>query len=146
MGLEAHQVIDASLGVVLAQLHHGVGLPAGPGVLQAPWFQRAVAQRVMPPAGHNLHRHAALKNLAVLKAVDLCLLCGGKRLPEGVILRLIQRTVDIVRRALIIAGAEPRPLHIHALSGHQRRRGVIKMEVAVLPQKRLKPFRQSIRS
>ena len=32
VGLEAHQIIDAALSVILAQLHHSVGLPAGLGV------------------------------------------------------------------------------------------------------------------
>ena len=88
VGLEAHQVVDRAVGVVPPQLHHGIGLPPRPGVLQPPGLQGAVAQRVVAPAGHDLHGHAALEHHLVLKAVDRGLLRRGQLLPEGVVLRL----------------------------------------------------------
>ena len=144
MGLEAHQVIDAALGVVPPQLHHGVGPPACPGIVQTPGFQGAVQQRVMAPAGHDLHRHTSLEHHAVLKAVDLRLLGGGQFLPEGVIFLLIHGAVYIIVRALIIPGTHPGVFHIHALSRHQRRRRIKEVEVAVLPQQPLQRFRQRV--
>ena len=100
----------------------------------------------MAPAGHDLHRHTALKNLTVLKAVDLRLLGGGQLLPESVILLLIHRAVYIIICALVIAGAHPRIIHIHTFGRHQRRRRIKKVEVAVRAQQRLQLFRQCIGS
>ena len=76
--------------------------------------------------------------------MDLRLLRGGEGLPEGVVLRLAHRAVDVVRRAPVVPGTEPRQVHIHALGGHQGGRGVIEVEGAVRPQQRLEPVRQSV--
>ena len=124
VGLEAHQIVDRAVGVVPAQLHHGVGLLSCPGVLQSPGLQGAVAQRVVAPAGHDLHGHAALEDHLVLKAVDLRLLGGGQSVPEGVVLLFAHGAVHVVRRALVVPGAEPGLVHIHTVGGHQRRRRV----------------------
>ena len=144
MGLEAHQIVNGAVGVVPTKLHHGVGPPACPGIVQSPGFQGAVQQGVMAPAGHDLHRHTALEHLTVLKAVDLRLLGGGQFLPEGVVLLLVHGAVYIIICALVIPGAHPGIVHIHTLSGHQGCRRVEEMEVAVLPQQPLQRFRQRV--
>ena len=144
MGLEAHQIVNGAVGVVPPELHHGVGPPPRPGIIQSSRFQGAVQQRVMAPAGHDLHRHTSLEHLTVLKAVDLRLLGGGQFLPEGVIFLLIHGTVYIIVRALIIPGTHPGVFHIHALSRYQRRRRIKEVEVAVLAQQGLELFRQCV--
>ena len=144
MGLEAHQIVNGAVGVVPTKLHHGVGPPACPGIVQSPGLQGAVQQGVMAPAGHDLHRHTALEHLTVLKAVDLRLLGGGQFLPEGVVLLLVHGAVYIIICALVIPGAHPGIVHIHTLSGHQGCRRVEEMEVAVLPQQPLQRFRQRV--
>ncbi len=144
MGLEPHQVIDAALGVVPPQLHHGVRPAARPGIVQPPGFQGAVQQGVMAPAGHDLYRHTALEHLTVLKAMDLRLLGGGQFLPEGVVLLLVHGAVYIIICALVIPGAHPGIVHIHTLGGHQGCRRVEEMEVAVLSQQGLQLFRQGV--
>ena len=144
MGLEAHQVIDAALGIVPTKLHHGVGPPARPGIVQSPGFQGTVQQRVMAPTSHDLHRHTALEHHAVLKAVDLRLLGMGQLLPEGVVLLLIHWAVYIIIRSFIVPGAHPGVVHVHAFGGHQRCRRVKEMEIAVLAQQGLQLFRQRV--
>ena len=144
MGLEAHQIVNGAVGVVPTKLHHGVGPPACPGIVQSPGLQGAVQQGVMAPAGHDLHRHTSLEHLTVLKAVDLRLLGGGQFLPEGVVLLLVHGAVYIIICALIIPGAHPGVFHIHALSRHQRRRRIKEVEVAVLSQQGLQLFRQGV--
>ncbi len=79
--------------------------PARPGILEAPRLQRTVAQGVLAPAGHDLHRHTALEDHRVLKAVDLGLLGRGQRLPEGVVL--------LLRHGAVALGALARHLHHH---------------------------------
>ena len=144
MGLEAHQIVDRPLGVVPPQLHHGVGPASRPGIVQPAGFHGAVQQGIMSPAGHDLHRHTALKHHIVLETVDLRLLCVGQLLPKGVVLFLIHRAVYIIIRSLVIPGSHPRIVHVHALGGHQRRRRVEEMEITVLPQQGLELFRQRV--
>ena len=134
MGLEAHQIVDAPLRVVPAELHHGVGLLPGGRVLQATGLQRPVAEGVLPPAGHDLHRHTALEDQLVLKAVDRGLLGVTELPPEGPVLLLRQGAVDVVGAALVVPGGEPRPGHIHALVGHQGGGGVKEVEGGALTE------------
>ena len=134
VGLEAHQVIDAALGVVLAQLHHGVGLPPGGGVLEAPGLQGAVPEGVFPPPGHHLHGHTTFKDVLVLKAVDLRLLGMAQLLPEGSVLLLGERAVDIIRCSLVVPGGEPGSRHVDAVEGDQGGRRVEEVEGGALPE------------
>ncbi|MPN12839.1 hypothetical protein SDC9_160159 [bioreactor metagenome] len=135
MSLKAHQVVDAAVGIIPAQLYHGVGPAPRPGIVQSPGLQRPVEQCVVAPAGHDLHGHTALKYLLVLKAVDRGLFGGGQSLPKGIVLRLRHGAVDIIRRTLAVAGAHPRGVHIHAVRRNQRRGSVVEMQGTVLTQK-----------
>ena len=141
VGLEAHQIIDGAVGVVFAQLHHRVGIPACFGIRQALGLQGSEAQRVLAAAGHHLHRHTALKHIVILEAVDLRLLRGNQRLPEGQILLPVHGTVDVIRRALVIAAGKIGAGHIHTVKGHQRRGSVKEMEGIGIPQQ----YRQLVR-
>ena len=132
VGLEAHQVVDSAVGIVPAQLYHGKGLPARLWIPQAPGFQGPVAQGLLPPAGHDLHRHTALKDMLVLKAVDLRLLGGAQLGPEGQVLLLGHGAVDIVGGALVVPGGKEGAVHIHALKGDQGGGGVKEVEVMAL--------------
>ena len=144
MGLEPYQVVDGARGVVLAQLHYRVGLPAGPGVLEAPGLQRAVPQGILPPAGHDLHGHAALKDVLVLKAVDLRLLGFTQLPPERPVGLLVQGAVDVVRGALVVPGGKPGAVHVDALKGHQGGGGVKKVEGRPLPKEGRELLRQGV--
>ena len=134
VGLEAHQIVDGALGVVLAELHHRIGLPPCFGVPEALGLQGAVAQGVPAPAGHDLHRHAAFEYVLVLEAVDLRRLRRGEGLPEGGVLLLAEGAVHIVRRPLVIAGGEPGVVHVQALEGHQGGRRVEEAQVVGVDQ------------
>ena len=128
MGLEAHDVIDGASAVVLPQLHHRIGLLAGFGIFQANGLQGAVAQGILSPPGHDLHGHAAFKDLFVLKAMHRRFLCIRK-LPDKVqILLPIHGAVDVIRGALVIAGGEPAVIHIQRFKAHQWGRRVIEVQ------------------
>ena len=145
MGLEPYQVIDGAVGVVLAQLHHGIGLLPGAGVLEAPGLQGTVAQGVLSPPGHDLHGHTALEYVFILKAVNLRLLGVDQLLPEGQILLPVHGAVDVVRRPLVVPGREKAAVHVHAVEAHQRRRRVEEMQGGILaPQHGHKPVRQGV--
>ena len=129
VGLKAHQVKDAFRGVVLAELHHRVGLLPGFGVRQSHGLQGTVAQGVRAPAGHDLHRHTALEHILILEAVDLRLLGGGQLLHKGNVLLLVHGAVDIVRGAPVVPGLPPGLLHIDGLRCDQRRGSVKKVQI-----------------
>ncbi len=145
MGLEAHQVVDGPLGVVLAQLYHGEGLLPCFRVLQPHRLQGAVAQGIMAPAGHHLHRHAALKHSGVLKAVNLRLLSLGQLGPEGVVLLPGEGTVDVVRRPPVVPGREPGAVHVDAVEGDQRGGRVEEVQVFAVREQLGYLLRQRLR-
>jgi len=116
-------------GVVAPELHDGIIIPPGARVAQADRLERAVAQRVLPAAGHDLDRHAALKDCTVVKAVDGRFLCAAQLLHESGVLRLIHGTVDVVGRALVVAAGEKGAVHVHALERDDGGNGIVKMQV-----------------
>ena len=136
--------LSRALRVVPAQLHHGEGLLPGSGVPQPPGLQGAVAQGLLPPAGHDLHGHAALEHALVLEAVDLRLLGGAQLGPEGVVLLPGHGAVDVVRGAPVIAGGEEGGVHVHALEGDQGGGGVKEVEVMALGEEILDRLRQGV--
>ena len=103
MRLEADEVVDAALGIVAPELHDGIRLVPGLGVLESAGLEGTVAERIVSAPRHDLNGHTALKNVLILKAVDGSLLRRGERVPEGVVLLRREGAVDVVRRALIVA-------------------------------------------
>ena len=134
VGLEAHQIEHRLFRVVLPQLHHGVGLLPGGRVGKAHGLQRAEAQGVEAPAGHDLHGHTALKDIFVLEAVHLRLLSGHQLPDKGLILSPVHGAVDVVRGAPVVPGLPPGLGHIDGLGGHQGRCRVEKVEIIRLPE------------
>ena len=103
MRLEADEVVDAALGIVAPELHDGIRLVPGLGVLESAGLEGSKAERIVSAPRHDLNGHTALKNVLILKAVDGSLLRRGERVPEGVVLLRREGAVDVVRRALIVA-------------------------------------------
>ena len=60
--LKAHQVIQGSLGVFLAQLYHRIGFPARAGINKPNGLQRAKGQCLTSAGGQNFHGQTALKH------------------------------------------------------------------------------------
>ena len=129
MGLEADDVIDRACRIVLSQLDDGIGLAACLRVLQADGLQRAVTQRIHAAAGHDLHGHAALKNMLVLKAVNRRFLRGFQRFDKGDVLVLLHCAVNIIRISPVIARSKPRLVHVDGIKGNERRGSVEKAHV-----------------
>ena len=129
MGLEPHQVIHRPGSVVLSQLDHRVGISAGLGIGQAHGLQGPVAEGVLAPAGHDLHRHTAFKDLFVLKAVDRGLLGGGQLPDKGLVLGLIHGAVDIIRSSPVVPGGKPGLVHVDGLRRHQWRGSVVEVQI-----------------
>ena len=126
--LEADKVIDAALRVVAPQLDDGIGLFPRLRVSQTARLEGAVAERIVSAARHDLDGHAALEDVFILKAVYARFLRGRERLPEGIVLLLRHRAVDVVRRPLVVARGEKRRIHVDALKRHERRGGIEKVQ------------------
>lgn len=69
-----------------------------------------------------------LEDVFILKAVYARFLGGRERLPEGIVLLLRHRAVDVVRRTLVVARGEKRRIHVDALKRHERRGGIEKVQ------------------
>src|SRR5215203_4311295 len=102
--LEAHDVVQAALCVVLAQLHHGVGDLARAGVRKAHRLHRTEAQGVLAAAGYGLHGEAALEVQILFEVLYGAKFGGRHVIYEGVVLLLGHRAVQVGGLALVVAG------------------------------------------
>ena len=111
--LKAHDVVKGALRIILPQLHHCMGKPPGMGIFQPHRLQRAKQQGILSPGSHFLHRHAALKENLLLKAVGFRLFRIHQLLPEMPVLLPVHGAVDICRLPLVVTGGLPGLGHIH---------------------------------
>ena len=119
LGLEADHVEQRAELIVLAQLHHGVGLQVGLARIgQAERLHRAVAQRFAAALRHHLDRQATVEiRCRRLPFVKRCLVAADQRVDEGVVLFACERAVDVIgaRAAgtgFVIARLEPGGIQI----------------------------------
>ncbi len=109
-GLEPDQVERAAVGVLLAQLHHGVRRAAGARVAQPDRLERAEAQRVLAARGQLLDRQAALEVRHVARrgvgfeAFGLVLGQRAQVVDEAQVGLAVERDVEVVVAvALVVA-------------------------------------------
>src|SRR5919199_1249199 len=141
--LEAHHVEESPLGVILPELHHRVGLLAGPRVRQPDRLHRAEAQGLVAAAGYGLHGEASLEVHILLKVLYRGELRGGEGFDEGVVLLPTHRAVQVRRLALAVAGGEVDGLLVERVAEEDRGRGVV--EVERLAGERLYLLHQGVR-
>ena len=129
MRLKADKVIDGPQRVVLSQLHNRIRFFSRLRVLETHRLHRTVAERIFAPARHNLDRHAAFKDVLVLKAVNRRFLRGFQRFDKGDVLVLLHCAVNIIRVSPVIARSKPRLVHVDGIEGNERRGSVEKAHV-----------------
>ena len=144
MCLKTDKIIQRARRIVAAQLYNGIRCLSGVRIAQTDRLERTVQQGIMSAASHHFHRHAALKHLLVLKAVHRCLFCLAQRLPECIVLLSVHRAVDVIRRALVIAGRKIGTVHIHRFKADNRCRRIIKMQVFMCAELVVNALEQSI--
>jgi len=131
LGLEADHVPQGSERIVLAQLDHRIGPAASARIVEPDRFHRPVAQGFAAALRHHLDRHAAFEIGRVLfPLVERHFLALDQRGDEIVILRLVERAVDVVLPALIPARGHPGDIHVDAVAVDDRRDRVEKGEGA----------------
>ena len=108
-GLKPDHVAQSVFFVILPQLHNGIRfLSRGVRVGQAHGFHRAEKQRIAAAFGHHLNRQAAVEISAFFKIVKFRFFGRQQRIDKSIILRLGQRTVDVVKLiALVITRLIP---------------------------------------
>ena len=118
--------------IVLPELHHGVRPLGAMRVGEADRLHRPVAQRLAAALGHHLDGQAAFEiGRRRFPILERGLLAGDQRVDEGVVLRLVERAVDVVGAAaagtfLVVARLQPAHAHVDrcrdARSARWRRR------------------------
>ena len=108
VSLEADEVIHTSLSVFFSELYYGIRLLAHALIYKSDGLQGSEKQSFSSSASHYLYGHTALKYLEILllfavKLLECRFLSRDKRLPEGVILLLVHRAVDIIGVALVVS-------------------------------------------
>ena len=122
--LEAHQVVQRGLGVLLPELHHGVGFLPRAGIDEPHRLQRSESQRLAAPGGQYLHGQAALEHQLLFKVVQLRQLRADQRVVEGVVLVLGHRAVEVVVRPPAVTGGAEDLGHVQRFRGDDGRGGV----------------------
>ena len=128
MRLEADDIIQRIYGIVLAQLHDRIRT-AAIRALQPHRLHRPKQQRLASAARHLLHRHASFEIDLPVDVVHLGAFSMDQLVIKAVELLLIQRAVDIIRIALVIARL---PVCLREVDGvflDDRRRRIIEMEI-----------------
>src|SRR6185437_8292644 len=94
--LEPDQIPHLSSLVLAPELDHGVRLAPGPRISESDRLHRSEPQRLPAPAGHLLHRKATLEVGNGVEIVTVVLVCLEQSVDEGIVLRGIQRRVQVV--------------------------------------------------
>ena len=125
VGLEAHQVIGGLLLVLGTQLNRRPGATSGTRVGEADGLHGTKADGILAGARDLLGGLAGLEQIATLKVLEHHAVGRGKRLDKGLVLLLVERSVEIVAAPLLLV-ARLREQHVHIERGgiDDRRRGI----------------------
>ena len=129
LGLEAHHREMAGRQVVLPELHHRERSTTRARIDEADRLHGPEAQRVAPAAGDDLDGQAALEEELVLEGVQLGALGRGQGLMEAVVLRLVERAVDVVVAPLAVARGAEGAREVDRLRLHHGAHRVVEVEV-----------------
>ena len=138
LGLEADHVPQAAQRIVLPQLHHRPGPPAGARIGQADGFHRAEPWRVAAALDHHFNGHAAIEIGGVgLPFLEIGLGGFDHRIDEGVVLLLVHRAVEIILGVAMLvwpvpARLRPGNIHVDRITVDDRRDGIEERQL-VLP-------------
>ena len=125
--MKADQVIERASGVILPQLHHGIGHFARARIHEAHRLERAKGQRLPPARSQDLHGQATFEHQRFFKAVRIVGLRGDKGVIKAVVFRLRHGAVEVIRAAAIARSAK-NLAHIDGFQGDDGRGRVEKVQ------------------
>ena len=127
LGLKTDHIAQRVFAIILAKLHHGIGLAFGMRISQPDRFHRPVEERIPAAGSHNLNRQTALEKRRLLPLVKRNLFAAQQLFHKTIILFPGQRTVNVIKLiALVITGLVPGLGKINAFLIDNRRNGIIK--------------------
>ncbi len=97
---------------------------------EAERLHRTVTQGLAPALGHDFDRQATVEiRRRYFEIVECNFVAGEQRIDEGVILRMRQRTIDVIRAGaagagFIVARLKPRHIEVDRVAVNDRRNGV----------------------
>ena len=114
--LETHQVIGALFLILGTQLNRRPGTTSGTRVGKADGLHSAKADSILAGTGDLLGGLTGLEEVATLKVLEHNAVGGGERLDKGLVLLLIERSVEIVAAPLLLV-ARLREQYVHIERG-----------------------------
>jgi hypothetical protein len=135
LGLESDHVEQRAELVVLTQLHDGIGFFRRlVRIGEAERLERSMPQGFAAALGHDLDRQTTIEIRRVrFPFVERDFFGGEQRVDESVILRAVERTIDVIGAGaagarLVVTRLRPGDLHVDGFAMHDRRDGVEKRE------------------
>ena len=116
ISLEAHQVIGGLFLVLGTQLNRRPGTTTGSRVGEADRLHGAKADSVLAGTSDLLGGLTGLEEVAALKVLEHHAVGGGECLDKGLVLLLVERSVEIVAAPLLLV-ARLREQHVHIERG-----------------------------
>ena len=97
VGLKTDKVVKRAFGVVLPDLHDGVGTLSRAGIVQPDGTQRAETKRVAPARGDDFDRHAAFEVFRLpFEIMQRYPFGRDQSLVKRLILLFVHRAVDVI--------------------------------------------------
>ena len=150
VGLEAHDVVQGAFLIFGPQLDIGPWTVSGVGIHKAHRAQGTEPHGVGTPGGHDLDGHTALIHgdgiglFAVgirvglsrllgpgVKVVQRCALCRSESRVEFLVLFLVERAVQVVGLAPVIAGGGKHLVVVQTFSGDDGGHGIVEVQPLV---------------
>ena len=123
LGLKADHVEQRAEPVVLAQLHHRIGLFGRPmRIGESDRLHRAVTQRLAAPLRHDLDGKAAVEiGGACLPVVERHGVGGAQAVDEGLVAGPVERTIDVIGASaagarLVVTRLQPSNRHVDRIA------------------------------
>ncbi len=120
LGLETDQIVEGSFPVFLTQLNHCVRAPAGARIAQSDCAHRSKGQSCSAAISHFFNRHAAFKRYETLKVVRRHTIGAPQRADESIVFLSLERQVEIIIPACVIARGPKCHRHVDRVGGHDR--------------------------
>ncbi len=127
VGLKADKIIEGAPGIILTQLDYGIRFFPRSGIRQTYRLQRSESNGILTSACHDFYGHAALKDSAVFKLINLSSLSMYKFMIKDQILVPGQGAIYIIILSPSITGSTIDFFQVKWFIGNNRGSCIIKI-------------------
>ena len=128
-GLEAYNIEQGSLLVILPQLDNRKGFFSCPGIFQPNRLHGTKGKHHPTTACHGFNRHAAFEHLGFLEAVHFGSFCRQQSIHKGIVFFFRHGAVEIIISP-VIPGLTEDLIHVQGFQRYDRRSCIIEMQRA----------------